>query len=78
MLEARIRELTDSVGRMKSLEVGLVQLAEDLRYWLEQFRDSQQRRLSAWWRPDSWSRWRACVPESPLKQQLMAQLGASR
>ena len=31
MLEARIRELTDSVGRMKSLEVGLVQLAEDLR-----------------------------------------------
>jgi GTP-binding protein EngB required for normal cell division len=77
MLEARIRGLTDSAGRMKSVKDGLVQLAEDLRYWLEHFPDGQQRRLPTWWRPDSWSRWRCCLSGNPLKEQLMAQLGCS-
>ncbi|MBN2579384.1 MAG: dynamin family protein [Pirellulales bacterium] len=75
MLEARIRELVNPAGRLAAVKEGIIRLAEDLHYWLKQFRDNQQRPLSTWWRPDSWSRWRACQPKNPLKQQLMAHLG---
>lgn len=76
MLETRIRELTDSRGRLMVAKDSIVQLTEDLRYWMVQFRDGQQRKLLSWWRPDSWSRWQACLPECHLKKQLVMQLGA--
>ncbi len=73
-LESRIRELTDHTGRVAAIESSLLQLTSDLRYWLAHFKTAQQARLRHWWRPDSWSRWRACAPTHPLKPQLSSQL----
>lgn len=49
----------------------ILDLAGDLRAYLEEFRDSSYKPLPLWWRPDSWGRWLTKVPASnPLKEQL--------
>lgn len=70
LLEERIRELADGGGRTSALKEGLEQLAADLCFWLGEFRDSRQRKLDQFWRPDSWSRWRACLPGNRWKEQV--------
>lgn len=76
-LEARIRELSDSGGRLVAIQEALGQIAADLQCWLNDYRDSRRERLKVWWRPDSWSRWIACMPDNPTKGRLSAQLRAA-
>jgi hypothetical protein len=73
-LEARVRELADCQGRLVAKQDALLQLSEDLRCWLTDYRDSRHGRLKTWWRPDSWSRWAACMPGDAFKNRLSLQL----
>jgi GTP-binding protein EngB required for normal cell division len=77
LLETRIRELIDRPGRVAAIQDSLLQLTADLRCWLSEYRDARRGRLKFWWRPDSWSRWSACMPESAIKKRLSAELGAN-
>ncbi|MEX2217065.1 MAG: dynamin family protein [Phycisphaeraceae bacterium] len=70
LLESRIRELVESKGRLVAIQSAVVELATDLRAWLCDYRDSRRQRLARWWRPDSWSRWKACLPHNPMKLRL--------
>uniref|UniRef100_A0A7C4LPX3 Dynamin N-terminal domain-containing protein n=1 Tax=Schlesneria paludicola TaxID=360056 RepID=A0A7C4LPX3_9PLAN len=70
LLEQRIRELSSSPGRLAAVESALCNLATDVRDWLEEFRDARGFKLARWWRPDSWSRWIALLPENQLKNDL--------
>ena len=70
LLESRIRELADPVGRTASLRQTLCELAHDLSFWLREYRDERGSSLSRWWRPDSWDRWKYNVPPSDLKETL--------
>lgn len=70
VIEARIRELASQSGREAMVAAQLLQLAEDVGYWLDAYRDQRDRRLSAWWRPDSWDRWQAVAANSALGTQL--------
>jgi hypothetical protein len=70
LLERRIRQLGVARGRLTAVHSALRNLADDVRCWLEEFRDARGFKLARWWRPDSWSRWQACLPQSPLKNDL--------
>lgn len=74
LLETRIRELVDCAGRLTAIQDALLQLAGDLRCWLSDFRNARRGRLKSWWRPDSWSRWSACLPGSAIKDRLSSEL----
>ena len=65
-LEARVRQMAEGPGRVAAANAGLLQLAEDLRYWLLAIRDAQGRRIDPWWRRDSFSRWRAVKTPLPI------------
>jgi hypothetical protein len=77
LLESRIRELSQPMGRTSAIQEGLCQLADDLSYWLGSIRNERGDRFKVWWRPDSWSRWSVCMPQSAIKHRLSAQLGAT-
>jgi len=74
LLESRIGQLSDSEGRLAATRETLLQLAVDLREWLTEYRDGQRDHLDGWWRPDSWSRWSACLRGHPIKEQLSQSL----
>lgn len=74
LLESRIRELDDYRGRLAAIEAALLQLADDLRCWLTDYRDVRRSPLKSWWRPDSWSRWSACLPGNQTKVRLLTQM----
>lgn len=76
LLETRIRELIDCAGRIAAIQDTLLQLATDLRCWLCDYRDARRGRLKSWWRPDSWSRWSACMPDNAIKNRLSNELEA--
>lgn len=76
-LERRIRELADPVGRTQASQDHLCQLAEDLGFWLHEFRDERDQPLPRWWRPDSWSRWRDNTADTPLSLRLTNALETS-
>jgi GTP-binding protein EngB required for normal cell division len=76
LLEDRIRELSGGAGRLTAVVESAVQLACDLHYWLAHYRDMRHRKLTNWWRPDSWSRWSACYPESRIKRRITRGLEA--
>lgn len=78
LLENRIRELVRFEGRLTAIEHSLIQLAVDLRSWLMGYRDTHHQRLQRWWRPDSWSRWKACFPLHSLSTQLIQVLGENK
>ena len=78
LLETRIRELSDCAGRITAIQDALLQLATDLRCWLSDYRDARRGRLKSWWRPDSWSRWSACMPESAIKRRLTTLLESNQ
>ncbi|GAB6187631.1 dynamin family protein [Thermopirellula anaerolimosa] len=77
LLEQRIRELSETVGRIGAIEAGLCQLLDDVRCWLQEYRNPRGFKLSPWWRPDSWSRWTACLPSHRLKNNLLSKLEPS-
>lgn len=70
LLEERIRELSHCQGRLSASIETIVQLACDLHFWLSHYRDARRRPLANWWRPDSWSRWTACFPQSHIKRRV--------
>lgn len=57
-LTKRIRKLAEVVGRTSSIEQRLIQLAQDLREWLYDYRDHSDLPLTTWFRPDSFARFR--------------------
>lgn len=76
-LEKRIRELAEPEGRHWAAQQQLRQLAEDLAYWLDQYRDERGWPLKPWLRPDSWARWSRNVPDTTLKQTMTSRLERS-
>lgn len=68
-LEQRVRELADESGRLHKLATQLDGLVRSLGDWLAEYRDERRRRLSTWWRPDSWTRWK-CLPSHAFKARL--------
>jgi GTP-binding protein EngB required for normal cell division len=69
-LECRIRELAAPAGRTSAACTTLLNLCEAIRDWLVEFRDDRGQRLSPWWRPDSWDRWREAAKTIPLADRL--------
>jgi hypothetical protein len=77
-LEHRLRELAEPRGRQAELHEQLLQLAVDLAEWLESFRDPNGRPLATWWRPDSWVRWEAKLPDDdPFAAEIQRRLQRS-
>ena len=70
VLENRIRELASAAGREAMIQEQLRQLADDVGFWLGDFRDGRDRPLREWWRPDSWGRWQQIATQSALAKQL--------
>ena len=73
-LERRIQELSDPAGRDAALEQALKQLAEDINFWMGEFRDDRGLPLRGRWRPDRWSYWLVNAPEGELKAFITSQL----
>jgi hypothetical protein len=48
VLEARLRELANPSDRLAAGKETVVQIAENLRFWLSPFHDSRRRKLSRW------------------------------
>ena len=69
-LESRVRQMAEGPGRVAAADAGLIQLAEDLRYWLMALRDVHGRRIDPWWRPDSLSRWSAVKTPLPVHKAI--------
>lgn len=74
LLESRIRELAKPDGRTTSVRLGLTELADDLSYWLREFRNSRGQALAVRWRPDSWGRWKSAPSANGLRDHLTAAL----
>jgi GTP-binding protein EngB required for normal cell division len=74
LLQQRIRELSSLEGRRAELQLRLDQLAEDVRSWLSEFEDERGRRLTVWWRPDSWDRFRDAARTDSLTRSIAAKL----
>ncbi len=73
-LKRRIHELANPEGRLRSVSDELIQISDDLSYWLAEYRDERDRPLKTWWRPDSWARWAAADSSIPLKLRIERQL----
>ena len=73
-LEARISELSATAGQTSAMVDSLCSLAGDVSFWLRSYRDERRLPLKEWWRPDSWSRWSACMSENVIKVRLSSQL----
>lgn len=69
-LASRIKTLSEKEGKLAAVERGVLQLAADLRAWLDDFRDSRGRALRDWWRPDSFSRWKALGIKSHIHVKI--------
>ena len=73
-LEARIRALAEPLGRVTATQEALLQLADDLVFWMSELKHRHRSLPSLGWRPDSWSRWREQAASSPFTQQLCERL----
>lgn len=69
-LECRIRELAERSGRNAAIQRALLQLADDVAYWMHELIKKRGRSLSCLWRPDSWDRWVSFLPDDPLVRRL--------
>jgi len=75
LLESRIRELADPMGRTAAIRHALSELADDLSFWLREYRVERGLPLEYWWRPDSWGRWKAAPACDGLREQMTASFG---
>lgn len=73
-LESRVRQMAEGPGRVAAAETGLIQLADNLRYWLTALRDVHGRRVDPWWRPDSFSRWSSVKTTLPIHATITEML----
>lgn len=73
-LENRIRELAVPDGREKTVRAQLVQLTQDIAWWLSEYRDDNGRPLQIWWRPDSWARFKSVSHADSLALTLQDNL----
>jgi GTP-binding protein EngB required for normal cell division len=70
-LAQRIRGLAKVVGRTNSIEQRLIQLAQDLRDWLAEFRDVCDFALKDWFRPDSFERFRSAPFSTSVHREIV-------
>lgn len=61
-------------GRLVAMEVVLRRLAEDLGFWMWEYRDPHGRRLETVWHPPTLAWWIARGPGGDLKQDLIRSL----
>jgi GTP-binding protein EngB required for normal cell division len=73
-LESRIRELANPIGREAAARSQILQLTEDIAWWLNEFRDSKDRSLQEWWRPDSWLRFTSLRDSDPYILAVVSNL----
>lgn len=73
VLETHIQALADPHQRSITIQQTILQIADDLGYWLHSFRE-KGRRLEPRWRPDSLARWRSRTNTCPLAKQVQQSL----
>jgi GTP-binding protein EngB required for normal cell division len=70
LLEQRIRELASATGRIAAVRQSVLQLADDLRYWLNDTVGRRANLVDRFWRPDSWYRWLELADVNDLAREL--------
>jgi hypothetical protein len=77
-IEERIKLLADTSGRMNCTEKTVLELAENLKNWYDDFRRNADVSRFLFWRPDSFVRWSAACQNNSLQNKLTEILTVSQ